>query len=182
MKPTSLLFVLLLTVFVGGCFYEAPVSLTPSQEIDRRVLGAWEDGDEHKTKLQITEADARHYTISLRWAKGGLIDLSQMDLDFRAHHVKVAGLDIVNAQQIDPKTNTPGKWALLSYTQPDADTMIIRFINPGVVPPPPHTPQDVPGSYRLTTPDAMLKHIESVAQRPDLFSGGGEMLFTRAKK
>jgi hypothetical protein len=180
MKRTSLFFVLLLTVFVGGCFYEAPVSLTPSREIDRSVLGAWEDGDEHKTKLQITEADARHYAISWRPPKGGFIDLGPMD--FQAHHVKVASLDIVNLQLNDPKTNKPGKWAFLSYTHPDADTIIIRFISPGAVPPPPSTPQDNPGSYRLTTPDAMLKHIESVAQRPDLFSGGGEMLFTRTRK
>jgi hypothetical protein len=182
MKRTSLLFVLLLTVFIGGCFYEAPVSLTPSQEIDHRVLGPWESGEGREgretNKLQITEADAHHYTISFRWAKGGLIDLGQMD--FRAHHVKVAGLDIVNVQLIDPTTKKPSKWAFLSYTLPDADTIHVRLINKGVFPLSPST-QGNPGSDRILTADAMRKHIESVAQRPDLFSGG-EMLLTRTKK
>ncbi len=174
-----LLVALLLTVFLSGCIYEVPVSLTPSREIDRTVLGAWEYGEERETKLQITEADAHYYTISIRPPKGGFINVGQMD--FRAHHTKVAELDIVNVQLIDPTTKKPGKWALLSYTHPDADTIRIRLIDERVVPLPPSTQQGNPGGDRLVTPDAMQKHIESVAQRSDLFSPK-EMEFTRTKK
>jgi hypothetical protein len=107
------------------------------------------------------------------------INVGQMD--FRAHHTKVASLDIVNVQLIDPKTKKPSKWALLSYTHPDADTIRIRLINERVVPLPPSTQQGNPGGDRLTTPDAMRKHVESVAERPDLFSAK-EMVFTRTEQ
>jgi len=174
-----LFLVLLSLTALAGCFYEAPVSLTPSRDIDRTVLGTWEYGEERGTKLQITEADAQHYALTIRAPKGGFINVGQMD--FRAHHTKVASLDIVNVQLIDPKTKKPSKWALLSYTHPDADTIRIRLINERVVPLPPSTQQGNPGGDRLTTPDAMRKHIESVAERPDLFSAK-EMVFTRTEQ
>lgn len=172
---TSYLFAPLLALFLGGCIYEAPVSLTPSREIDRSLLGLWDSERRTGNQLQISEADPHHYTISRIPSSN---DLIKGPMGFLAHHTKVGDVDIVNAVLIHPKGD---RWLLLSYTHPDADTIRIRFINDKVVPWPPSTQQGHPGGDLLITPDAMRKHIESVAQRPDLFRPE-EMVFIRAKK
>ena len=170
MRTRQLHFLFLVVIALGGCVYKAPISFTPSREIDRSLIGTWQPFEEPDSKLIIAEADPTHYNIGVRPPKGNPLNVGPTD--FRAHHTKVGEIDIVNLQILDPETNKTGDWAFktgdwafVSYTRPDKDTLHLRMVNEKVI----LTPFD-PGGKLLTTPEAMKHHFESVINRPDLFS------------
>jgi hypothetical protein len=174
MRTERLHFLLLVVFTLSGCVYKAPISFTPSREIDRSLLGTWQLADEPDSRLTIAEADRTHYKVDVRPPEGNPLNVGPTN--FRAHHTRVGKIDIINLQHIDSQSNRPGDWGFASYIRPDNENLHVRTVNERVIP----TPFD-PGGELLTTPEAMKRHFESVVNRPDLFSPK-EMIFKRIRQ
>jgi|GEM_PF-5022969 len=157
----------MLAVF-AGCIYQAPISPTPSHDIDQSLIGTWHVANTPDSKLIIKAADPTHYAVEVRPPPGGTVNTGP--LHFRAHHTKIGDLDIVNLQLVSKTGPAPGRWEFLTYIHPDPDTIRVRMVNDNLVPPPPDVQAGVTGGERLTNSEAMKERFEQVIDNPELFS------------
>jgi hypothetical protein len=83
-----------------ACVYEAPITATPTRDVDMRLVGDWASAD-GKEQVKVRKLDRRTYVIEYN---GEL---------FHAWHSDVAGVPLVSVQDL---TRPERKFAYVAYS------------------------------------------------------------------
>ena len=147
-------FAFILAVLPLACDYDVPISSTPSQKVDARLLGAWTSaGSDKPEHMTIRQYDADHYVV-----------LYDGEL-YRAYHTDAAGLPLVSVQNLN---DAKRQYLFVSWRlSSDASRLTIRAVNTDVVP------------ASTKDSDAIVKLIEKNRDNPKLFGEIAE--YTRDK-
>ena len=103
----------------SGCEFESPITLQPTHNVDKRLMGEWFSPD-GKEKMKIYRWDAGNYIVGYN---GDL---------FRAWHSATAGTDFVTVQnvEVDPPKYSYFIWKLSE----DGKKLALRSVNSKVIP------------------------------------------------
>ena len=134
----------------SACKYEVPITPSPTQKVQERLLGDWTSTD-GKEKMKVRRLDDSVYIV---YYDGDL---------FRAYHSDVADTPLVSVQDINSEDR---KYAYVVWKlSDDSKQLILRSVNRDVIP------------KEKKDSTAVAKFLKDNAKNPDLF--GEEIEFNK---
>ena len=137
----------------AGCEFESPITLQPTHNVDKRLMGEWSSPD-GKEKMKIYRWDAGNYIVGYN---GDL---------FRAYHSETAATDFVTVQgmEMDPPRYSYFVWKLSA----DGKQLALRSVNSKVIPKETKGPSVVQELLKKNLQNPSLLNEEAVfSKRPD---------------
>jgi len=114
MKPIARFFLLLIPLMLAGCFYEKPLTKTPSEAINTWFLGEWQhkEKDGEVSRAVVTPAGHDIYRIQVTLAgKGGGV------YDFEAWASRVGNSTFLTLQSLHQTSKLPDKAFVFIHPQ-----------------------------------------------------------------
>jgi hypothetical protein len=154
-------FLAVLLLALAGCNYDSPLTATPTQKVDERLLGEWVQAQpEEPDWMVVRRLDASTYIVA--YGKDKPQDRPDV---YRAFHSDFAGKAFLSVQNLQPGSDDR-KYTYLSWSlSVDGTKLTLRSINTKVI----------PGQSIDTA--GMQKLVEKNLQNPELLND--ETLFVR---
>lgn len=114
MKPIARFFLILLPLILTGCFFEKPLTATPSEAINTWFLGEWEhkEKDGGVSTAVVTPAGHDLYRIQVKSVgKGGGV------YDFQAWASRVGNSTFITLQSLQQNSKLPDKSFVFIHPQ-----------------------------------------------------------------
>jgi hypothetical protein len=155
MKTNVLTMLALLSAFLCvGCRYDLAVTQTPSQEVDRSLLGRWQI-ESVPDRIQISSLDKHHYKLEMTRPQSPFFKSVEM----MAFHAKVGTVELIVLRMVGPPDLVGRKdYDYYMFTKDGPDRLVARAINPEFA------------RLDAKTPEMLWQQITNAATKTNLFS------------
>ena len=151
LKPHRAL--LVITLLLAACTYEAPLTEKPTGKIDERLLGDWLENDAKP------DEKGKHLIV-VKWS--GSEYLVQYGGPFRAFHSDFGGIHFISVQSIVSPKDADREFLFVTYElQNDGKKLVLRAVSDKIV------------SSKLKTTVEIQKAVSENLKNPQLLGEQG---------
>lgn len=135
-----LLFLILLPILLWSCLqvdWLNPISDIQHAVVDEELIGTWvgfETSEKGKTEttllyLHIGKMGGKRMKVIFQWVESG----STKENISTMHISELDGRRFMNIRDFYPSEEMPNGYLIMEYEKKEKDTLLLRFINPGLV-------------------------------------------------